>query len=135
LVSANKYDNGVTKKKTILICDDERDILLFFETVLKSKYDVISVASGEECIDKYVEETNRGHKIHLILLDYRLGDMLGDSIACKIKSYNGTNVILISSYDLDYQLIKDLEERNYIRKYVRKPIGMNDLLKLVTEII
>jgi hypothetical protein len=52
-------------------------------------------------ISRFIEEKNRGNKIHLIILDYRLGDMFGDSVAKKIKDYNGTIIILISAYDLE----------------------------------
>jgi hypothetical protein len=53
------------------------------------------VDSGEKCIKSL--EKNRCTEIHLILLDYRLGSsMLGDSVALKIKEYNGTKIILIS---------------------------------------
>ena len=105
-----------------MICDDERDLLELFGLALKSKYNVILVDSGEDCIDKYIDEKNQGNKIHLILLDYRLGGMFGDSVARKIKEYNGTKIILISAYDLDDSLVKDLEENNYIAKFVEKPI-------------
>jgi CheY-like chemotaxis protein len=135
LVSANNYDDGVTKKKTILICEDEPDLLQLFELILKSKYDVISVNSGEACIAMYIKEKNIGNKIDLILLDYRLGDMRGDSVARKIKSYNGTNILLISGYELDDKLIKELENGNYIKKFVKKPIHMDQLNELVAEII
>ena len=52
---------------------------------LSPRYNVILVDSGKNYIEKYVEEKNRGNKIHLILLDYRLGDMLGDAVARKIR--------------------------------------------------
>jgi hypothetical protein len=52
--------------------------------------------------------------------------MLGDSIARKIKEYNGTKIILISAYELDANLIKELESSNYIRKY-----GWRDRCKLI----
>ena len=73
------------EKKTIMVCDDEQDLRLLFGLTLRLKYNVIQVESGENCIEKYIEEKNRGNKIHLILLDYRLGDMLGDAVARKIK--------------------------------------------------
>jgi CheY-like chemotaxis protein len=111
----NNYRVGVGKK-TILICEDESDLLLTFKLVLKSKYDVISVNSGKACIDMYIKERN---KIDLILLDYKLRDMSGDSIARKIKEHNGTNIILISGYDLDHTLLKELEERK-LYKQIRK---------------
>jgi CheY-like chemotaxis protein len=122
------------KKKTIMICDDEQDVLLFFKLALKSKYNIILVSSGEDCINKYKEEKSRGNEIHLILLDYRLGSMHGDSVARKIKEHNGTKIILISAYDLDDVLLKELEDGGYIAKYVEKPIHTNRLVELVAEI-
>jgi CheY-like chemotaxis protein len=95
-----------TEKKTVMICDDEQDLRLLFGLTLKLKYNVIQVKSGKNCIEKYIEEKNRGNKIHLILLDYRLGDMLSDAVARKIKAYNGVKIILISAYDLDQALVK-----------------------------
>ena len=124
-----------TEKKTVMICDDERDLLELFGKALQTKYNVILVSSGEDCIDKYIDEKNQGNKIHLILLDYRLGGMFGDSVARKIKEYNGTKIILISAYDLDGELVKDLEENKYIAKYVEKPIHLTNLRELVADLI
>jgi CheY-like chemotaxis protein len=122
-------------KKTIMICDDEQDLLQVFELALESKYNVILVSSGKECIDKFIEEKNRGNKIHLVLLDYRLGDMFGDSVARTIKQYNGTKIILISAYDLDSAFVKELEENKYIVKYIEKPIQVADLIEIVASTI
>jgi len=124
-----------TEKKTVMICDDEQDVRQLFGIALKSKYNVILVGSGEDCIDKYIDEKSQGNKIHLILLDYRLGGMFGDSVAKKIKEYNGTKIILISAFDLDGELVKDLEENKYIAKYIGKPIFINSLIELVADTI
>jgi CheY-like chemotaxis protein len=131
----NNASNHERKKKTIMICDNERDVLQLFGLVLESRYNVITVDSGEECIEKYTEETRRGNKIHLILLDYKLGSMLGDSVARKINEYKGTNIILISAYDIDHSLVTELENGNYILKYVRKPVANDILTDLVAEIV
>ena len=123
------------EKKTVMICDDEPDLRLLFGQMLGSKYNVILVESGENCIEKYKEEKSRGNKIHLILLDYRLGDMFGDSVARKIKQYNGTKIILISAYNLDVDLVKELEENKYITSYAEKPIHLTNLIDLVANTI
>jgi CheY-like chemotaxis protein len=123
------------EKKTVMICDDEQDLLQLFGKALKSKYNVILVGSGEDCIEKFIDEKYRGNKIHLLLLDYRLGSMRGDTVARKIKEYNGTKIILISAYNLDDALVKDLEENNYIAKYIEKPIFINSLIELVADTI
>jgi hypothetical protein len=61
--------------------------------------------------------------------------MLGDSVAKKIKDYNGIIIILISAFDLDYTLMKKLEENNYIADYIEKPIHLNSLLELMADTI
>ena len=72
----NKF---ATEKKTVMICEDEPDVLLSFELMLKSKYNIMLVESGEECIARYIEEINRGDKIDLVLLDYKLCDQVSSS--------------------------------------------------------
>jgi CheY-like chemotaxis protein len=121
--------------KTVMICDDDRDSRELFGLALSPRYNVILVDSGESCVEKFIEEKNRGKKIHLILLDYGLSDMRGDSVARKIKEYNGTKIILITAYDIDDVLLKDLEEDGCITTSIKKPIHLRSLMELVAEII
>jgi RNase P/RNase MRP subunit p30 len=59
----DNQSNFERKKKIMMICDDESDMRLLYGLVFGSKYDVIMVNSGEECIERYAEETKRGNKI------------------------------------------------------------------------
>ena len=118
-----------------MICENEPDVRLLFGLVLGSRYDVLMVDSGEECIERYIEETSLGNKIHLILLDYKLDDMMGDSVARKIKEYSGTKIILNSAYSVDEVLVKELENGNYISKYIQKPFDTDRLTDLVAEMM
>lgn len=79
----HNHSNFERKKNKMMICDDEPDVLLLFECMFRSKYDIILADSGEECIEKYIEETNRGNKISLVLLDYELG---GTGRFCRSKN-------------------------------------------------
>jgi CheY-like chemotaxis protein len=58
---------------------------------------------------------------------------LATCVAHAIKEYSGTKIILISAYDLDSSLVKELEENKYIVKYIGKPIQIPDLMKLVAN--
>ena len=118
-----------------MICDDEQDLLNLFGQALKPRYNVILVGCGEDCIEKFIEEKKQGNRIHLLLLDYKLGDMFGDSVARKIKEYNGVKIILISAYDLDDDFIIELKENNFIAKYIEKPIRLTNLIDLVANTI
>ncbi|MGE5662277.1 MAG: response regulator [Ignavibacteriales bacterium] len=120
----------------MMICDDEPDMRLLYGLVFGLRYDVIMVNSGEECIERYAEETKRGNKISLILLDYKLGGMLGDSIARKIKECNETKIILNSAYDVNDVLVRVRRYGgNYISKYIQKPFDTDRLTDLVAEIV
>ena len=36
-------------------------------------------------------------------MNYRLGDMSGDDLACKIRELRGENTILVTAYDLGWR--------------------------------
>jgi DNA-binding response OmpR family regulator len=62
-----------------------------------------------------------------LLLDYRLGDIPGDVVACKLKELNGVKIILISGYQLEEHMIRTLLERKCIVDTISKPIGLAKL--------
>jgi len=116
-------------KRTILICDEEEEILSIYSNAFYVKYNVVTARSGHECIEKYVEHATRGQKIDLLLVDYGLADMSGSQVAERIKELGGAPVILISSYELDQGLVDDLKERKCIEFALRKPISISSLFK------
>ena len=65
--------NPAPEKKTVMICDDEQDLLQLFGRALGMKYNVILAGSGEDCINKFIEEKNRGNisTSHIIRLQIR----------------------------------------------------------------
>ena len=90
-----------------MICDDEADVLMAYKIALSSKYSIVTAISGRECLTKYNDERLQGRKVDVLILDYKLGDMLGDEVACKIQEMDGTKVILISAYEIDSEFLKD----------------------------
>jgi response regulator RpfG family c-di-GMP phosphodiesterase len=118
-----------------MICDDEIDLLNMYKTALESNYDVIVVDSGKDCIDRYIAEHHSGKKIHVLLLDYKLGDMLGDIVACKISELNGVKTLLISAYDLDEKMVKDLVARRCIVGTIRKPIRLPAMMQRIEQVM
>lgn len=118
---------------TVMICDV--DMLGLFKAALAPAYDVLAVGSGKDCIEKFVEEKHKGRKIDVLVLDYRLGDMLGDIVACKIKELNGVKTILMSAYDLDEEMVKDLIERKCIVSALKKPIRLQPMIEKIEQVM
>ncbi|HEV8404916.1 MAG TPA: response regulator [Nitrososphaera sp.] len=122
-------------RKTIMICDDEIDLLNLYKKSLELDYDVIIVDSGKDCIERYIEEKHNGRQIHVLLLDYKLGDMLGDIVACKISELNGVKTLLISAYDLDQSMVRDLIARRCIVGTIRKPVRLPEMIRQIQDIM
>ena len=47
---------NLIEKKTVMIYDDERDLLELFGKAIQTRYNVILVSSGEDCIEKFIDE-------------------------------------------------------------------------------
>ena len=48
-------------------------------------------------------------KIYVLLLDYILGYMSGDNLACKIRELRHKNTILKSAYELEDNMVENLK--------------------------
>jgi CheY-like chemotaxis protein len=114
-------------KKTVMICEDDRDLLRVYTLALRSKYEIIGVVSGRECLSKYSENRKSGKKIDALLLDYSLGDMTGDKIAAKIREMNGTKIIMISAFEIESDLVDSLKTNGIITAFVKKPVTIGSL--------
>lgn len=118
-----------------MICDDEEDLLLVYSNFLKRKFNVITATSGEACLALYKDERKLGKKIDVLLLDYKLGDMLGDKVACQIRELDGTKTILLSAYEIDEKLLDELKQRNCIVDRMKKPVSLVLLSEKVSELV
>ena len=116
-----------TLRKTVMICEDDPDLLQVYRLALRSKYDVVGVRSGKECVQTYSDMKHNGRKIDLLLLDYRLPDNTGDEIAIKVKQLDGTRVVLISAYEIDSEILDRLKHNGYITMFLKKPVTIQEL--------
>jgi DNA-binding response OmpR family regulator len=124
------------RKKTVMICDDEIDLLDMFQLALGTEYEILTADSGKDCIGKYFEEKKvKGKKIDILLLDYRLGDIQGDIVAKKVKELNDVKIIMISAYELDEKMVGDLKQSGYIVDVIKKPVSMKSLIEKIESFL
>ena len=88
-------DHPAPRKKTVMICDDEQDVSSI-RAALESKYNVILASSGEDCIDKFIEEKIGATKyiLYYWITDWAICLAILFSWS-DIKQYNGTIIVLI----------------------------------------
>ena len=123
------------KEHTLLICDDEPDLLELYAAMLSEDYRIIKASSGDECIRKYIEMKAKMEDVTVILLDFRIGEMTGDVVARNIKEINGAKVILISAYEIEPDLIQRLKDERVIIEFVPKPITLDTLKRIIAKTI
>lgn len=121
------------EKPTVLVCDDEADLLPMYAAALKKHYNVLTASSGLACIERYTDHMLRSKNINIVLLDYRLGDSTGDDIACKIRDLGNARTILLSAYDLERKKVDELKSNNCIVDIMIKPVSMRVLLDRVQK--
>jgi len=125
---------GGEGKNTILIVDDEPDIVNLTEKFLKlGEFDTITSNNAKEAM-KMVEENY--DKIALILLDIMMPGRSGYSVLEEIKNnekYKDILVVLftVKSFNEDVQKGKNLGADDYIVK----PFSGKDLLKRIKDIL
>ncbi|MGA7006785.1 MAG: response regulator [Nitrososphaeraceae archaeon] len=123
------------KVHTLLICDDEPDLLELYAAMLSDDYKIVKASSGEECIRKYIEMKEKMGDITVILLDFRIGEATGDKVARDIKEINGAKIILISAYEIDHDMIQRLKDERVIVEFVSKPITLDTLKRIIAKTI
>lgn len=136
-INVNANNNSIINS-AVIICDDEQDIQFILTRALRSRFKVIATSSGRECIKKYSEiiqlVQNDLYPRLILLLDYRLGDMLGDEVACKIKEINNhIKIFLMSSYDFDQSFIDSMKSKGCIKGFIKKPFKIHEVVSTIEQ--
>jgi CheY-like chemotaxis protein len=119
----------------VMICEDNPDLLSLFQKALGSKYIIIAVDSGIECLSRYIDEKAKGNQVDVLLIDYQLKDLPGDIVATTIREISGrrrtTNTILISTSEIDKEIVEELKRKDCIMEDIEKPISTDSLLNII----
>ena len=121
---------------TVVVCDDEKDILNILARALRPKFHVVTASSGNECIEKCKEisTANRESIRLLLLLDYKLGDMMGDEVAYKVSEVSShMKILLMTAYELDLAFIDDLKAQGYISGLICKPFHLAHVISRIAD--
>lgn len=110
---------------TVLVCDDEKDIVSALKIYLTSDgYNVLEAFNGKEALE--IVENN---EIHLILMDIMMPEMDGLSVLIKIREKYNTPVIFTTAKSEDNDIILGLNLG--ADDYVTKPFNPVELLARV----
>ena len=112
-------EHHTTCPATILICDDDEDLLALTEYYLRrAGYELLLARNGEEALEKALAS-----RPHLILIDINIPRLNGSAVAAQLRNAGFRAPILaITGSD-----IRKLDHRNFT-VMLQKPIRMPQLL-------
>jgi two-component system alkaline phosphatase synthesis response regulator PhoP len=114
--------------KTILVVDDEQDVIDSVRTILEMNgYKVITAADGDECLKKA-----REMKPDLILLDIM---MPGTPVLNIVKQIKDIKIAFMSVVRISDARKKGLCSQDNIVDFLQKPFNVSDLVDRVSLIL
>jgi DNA-binding response OmpR family regulator len=118
--------------KRILIADDEPNIVVSLEFLMKQKgYDVRVVTNGDDALQAVIE-----FGPELILLDVMMPRLSGYDVCQKVRenpAWAGIRIIMLSAKGRDVEVNKGMAVG--ADAYVTKPFSTKDLLAQVARLL
>jgi two-component system, NtrC family, response regulator HydG len=115
-------------KPTILVVDDNQDLLNTFAMILKRRgFSVQTAADGASAVDKF-----RAQDFDVTLMDIVMPEMNGVDASKKMKEINPEAPIILMTAYSDEELLQTAREEG-VRKIIHKPIRIDQLIQLITE--
>jgi CheY-like chemotaxis protein len=113
---------------TILVADDNEDLLETFAMILKRRgFSVETADNGVAAVDKY-----KKRRFDVALMDIVMPDMDGVEASRRIREiYPDTAIILMTGYTDEEQL--KLARDQGARHIIHKPVKIEQLIEIITE--
>ena len=122
----------ISHNKTILIADDDRISIKLAEFVLqKDGYDVVTVNSGEACIEYLKKE----HSVDLVLLDIEMPELNGIETLERIRadeSIADTKVFFLTGNE--FSRYEDVSRRLDVLDFISKPVYGPEMLERINKV-
>ncbi|MDY6818151.1 MAG: response regulator [Halobacteriales archaeon] len=110
---------------TVLLVDDEQDILDLYATWLGDEYTVLTATSGTEALELV------DNSVDVVLLDRRMPDLTGDEVLEAIRNQHlDCQVAMLTAVEPDFDVIS-----MGFDDYLIKPVGAADLTDLIEHLL
>ncbi len=124
----------MTGKKTVLVVDDEPDVVDYLSTLLEDNgYSTVTARDGVDAMEKV-----KATRPDLITLDITMPEKSGVKFYREMKEsgeYQGIPIIIITGLSADFE--KFISTRRQVpppEGYVSKPIERGEILELVKRL-
>ena len=129
--SQQQQVEGQSKDNSIMIVDDEKDMLITYRAILeKSGYNVITFTNPYEALLQYAQGDPSHYK--LIILDIRMPNLHGLQLYHRLKAIsNDVKIVFLSALDVAKELVSVIPCANGNDIIISKPVEKEHLINRV----
>ena len=117
-----------TNKHSILLVDDEPEILFSLRGLLRRDFEIHTAESGSAAIDVLKQ-----HAIHVILTDQRMPDMTGVQLLHRVAGDYPQAIRIVFTGYADIKAVIDAVNEGHIYRYITKPWDPDELLSVLRQ--
>jgi response regulator RpfG family c-di-GMP phosphodiesterase len=116
------------RKQTVLIVDDEPDILFSLRGLLRTEFDLLTATSGAEAL-----EILHRQQVHVIMTDQRMPQMTGTELLHRAQGECPEAIRIIFTGYADIKSVVDAINHGQIYRYLTKPWDPDELVAVLHE--
>ncbi len=117
-------------KKRILFVEDEAPLAFFVSQILGSDYEVESVRTAEDALEKWKE-----NPYELLVTDIRLPGMSGLELVAHLqREYPDIKFIIVTAYD-SFDIRNKVKKLDGLKGFFPKPFSIEELRNRIKEIL
>jgi signal transduction histidine kinase len=117
-------------KHTVLVLDDEPDVVRSVQDLLRLDYKVLGATSVEEAM-KIMDE----HDVHVVMTDQRMPGTSGVEFLSKVRSKHPEAIRLLFTGYADIRAVIDAINRGKVYRYINKPWDPDELQAIIREAV
>lgn len=117
-----------TDKHSILVVDDEPEILYSLRGLLRRDFEVFTAESGVEAV-----ELLHRQQVHVVMTDQRMPGMTGVQLLSRVRGQYPQAVRIVFTGYADIKAVVDAINQGQIFRYLTKPWDPDELVTVLRE--
>jgi serine/threonine protein kinase/ActR/RegA family two-component response regulator len=118
----------IPAKPTVLVVDDEADVVESIQHHLRREFDVFTATGGTQALDLLGR-----NEVHVILSDQRMHGMQGDAFLSRARRIQPDAIRMLFTGYADIQAVINAVNEGHIFRYILKPWDNEELLGIIRQ--
>jgi signal transduction histidine kinase len=116
------------RRHTLLVVDDEPDVVRSVHDLLRLDYQVVGATSGRIGLEQLQK-----HTVHIVMADQRMPDMTGVEFLSQVRRDHPSAVRLLFTGYADIKAVIDAINQGHVYRYIAKPWDPDELQAIIRQ--